>query len=203
MGAKVQMHPSNPKRHATLNHVGDFRFDRKSRCPCKNGPCCDFCNYCLGCSCRCHSWFTMRTRLCNMKDEELLLQTVKETARRPASTEDSKNECKVFDVLESMKYLHERLKDAGDAALLSKEESGGEGEGVKVDGKEGEGGKVDGKEGGKEVESVTVNPEGKSDKVNGKEGEGGKVDGKEGGKEVESVTVNPEGKSDKVNGKEG
>lgn len=144
---KVQMHPSNPKRHATLNHIGDNRFDRISRCPCKNGPACNFCGYCLGCSCRCHTWFTMRMRLCNMTDEERLLSTVKATAcnmtdeerllntLREATegalpmTESSELERKTNNTGDafidtSIKYLRERLNyacpGAGDYDLMNK-----------------------------------------------------------------------------------
>mmetsp|Transcript_1622 Transcript_1622/g.2385 ORF Transcript_1622/g.2385 Transcript_1622/m.2385 type:complete len:1247 (+) Transcript_1622:125-3865(+) len=72
----VQMHPTNPKRHATLNHIGNFRYDRTSRCICKNGPACGFCGYCLGCSCRCHSWFTLHNRLFCREEEQALLHRV-------------------------------------------------------------------------------------------------------------------------------
>ena len=118
---KVQMHPSNPKRHATLNHMGDFKYDRQSRCPCKNGPACNFCGWCLGCSCRCHSYFTMRTRLCTMSDEERLLQSVKETGESKPTIVTDQSQGNVFDAEQSIKYLHERLKAAGDHDLLSEE----------------------------------------------------------------------------------
>lgn len=119
---KVQMHPSNPKRHATLNHMGETNFNRQSRCPCKNGPACNYCGFCLGCSCRCHTWFTMRTRLCSAADEEQLLQTVKDTAAVKTASKSIKTEgvqtTGVFGVDESTKYLRDRLKDAGDDELL-------------------------------------------------------------------------------------
>jgi len=122
---KVQMHPSNHKRHATLNHMGDNKFDRESRCPCKNGPACNFCGYCLGCSCRCHTWFTMRTRLCNAVDEEKLLRSVRCTIVPPSATpaveNGNKSKAELFEVEESTKYLLDRLKDAGDEELLNEE----------------------------------------------------------------------------------
>uniref|UniRef100_A0A7S4EEL1 DUF6824 domain-containing protein n=1 Tax=Pseudo-nitzschia australis TaxID=44445 RepID=A0A7S4EEL1_9STRA len=120
---KVQMHPSNPRRHATLNHMGDNKFNRESRCPCKSGPACNFCGYCLGCSCRCHTWFTMRTRLCDAGDEEKLLESVKCTIipsrAKPAVEEGGKIQADVSEMEESTKHLLERLKDAGDEELLN------------------------------------------------------------------------------------
>ncbi len=44
----IQMHPQKNKRHATLNHTGGFTRNRERRCPCKNGPICEKCGYCLG-----------------------------------------------------------------------------------------------------------------------------------------------------------
>lgn len=76
----IQMHPSNPKKKATLNHTGNMSYDRQSKCPCKNGPRCDFCGYCVGCSCRCHSWFTVHTRLFPLEQELQLVKQVKDLA---------------------------------------------------------------------------------------------------------------------------
>jgi len=122
---KVQMHPSNRKRHATLNHIGDNRFNRQSRCPCKNGPACNYCGFCLGCSCRCHTWFTMRTRLCNAADEEKMLQTVKDTAAAKTALKATATEgvqiAAVSEVDESTKHLLDRLKCAGDEELLNED----------------------------------------------------------------------------------
>ncbi|CAB9515529.1 histone chromosomal protein 6 [Seminavis robusta] len=73
----VQMHPLNNKRHSTINHIGNMTLDRASRCPCKNGPVCRHCNYCAGCSCRCHTWFTMHHRFFGKEDELMLLHRVK------------------------------------------------------------------------------------------------------------------------------
>ena len=61
-----------------------MNYDRQSKCPCKNGPKCDYCSYCLGCSCRCHSWFTVHTRLFPLEQEKKLLKSVKETAKAGA-----------------------------------------------------------------------------------------------------------------------
>jgi len=71
-----QMNPVNDRRHASVNHVGDMNHDRKGGCPCKNGPKCKVCTYCLGCSCRCHKSFTMHLRFMSIEDEETLLQRV-------------------------------------------------------------------------------------------------------------------------------
>jgi len=72
----IQMHPSNPKRHSTLNHTGRMNYDRGSRCPCRNGPACKICHFCSGCSCRCHTWFTLHYRLFNKDEETALLARV-------------------------------------------------------------------------------------------------------------------------------
>ncbi|KAG7346143.1 hypothetical protein IV203_005211 [Nitzschia inconspicua] len=79
----IQMHPSNPKKKATLNHTGKMLQNRISHCPCKNGPKCDFCGWCLGCSCRCHSWFTVHTRLFSLEEELRLLNLVQKYALEP------------------------------------------------------------------------------------------------------------------------
>ena len=56
--------------------TGNLKFDRSIRCPCKNGPCCKYCNFCGGCSCRCHTWFTLHSRFFSKADELALLQRV-------------------------------------------------------------------------------------------------------------------------------
>lgn len=58
-----------------------MKYDRSSRCPCKNGPSCHDCSYCLGCSCRCHSWFTLSTRLFDKNAELEILRRVESVAR--------------------------------------------------------------------------------------------------------------------------
>ena len=78
----VQMHPLNNKRHSTINHIGNYTFDRVSRCPCKNGPVCRHCNYCAGCSCRCHTWFSLHFRFLKKDDELKLLHRVKRQVGR-------------------------------------------------------------------------------------------------------------------------
>lgn len=78
----VQMHPLNNKRHSTINHIGNYTFDRVSRCPCKNGPVCRHCNYCAGCSCRCHTWFSLHFRFLKRGDELQLLHRVKRQVSR-------------------------------------------------------------------------------------------------------------------------
>lgn len=50
--------------------------DRAKRCPCKNGPVCGECGYCLGCSCRCHSWFTLNCRFFGDEVEKQILTRV-------------------------------------------------------------------------------------------------------------------------------
>lgn len=92
-----QMHPQKRKKHATLNHTGVMPFDRKSRCPCKNGPQCLDCKYCLGCSCTCHNNFKLHYRFMTLDDEEKLLQDVNSEfplALRLKNDEvESKNQC--------------------------------------------------------------------------------------------------------------
>lgn len=72
----IQMHPLNPKRHSLINHTGNMKFNRESRCPCKNGPICQQCKYCAGCSCKCHQWFTLHRRFFNNEDENALVRRV-------------------------------------------------------------------------------------------------------------------------------
>lgn len=76
----VLVHPHNKKRHATINHTGDMKYNRASRCPCKNGPACKECGYCLGCSCRCHTQFTLNFRLFDKNVEQGILERVKAVA---------------------------------------------------------------------------------------------------------------------------
>jgi len=72
-----------------------------------------------------------------MSDEERLLQSVKETGEsKPTitATDQSQSKGNVFDAELSIKYLHERLKAAGDYDLLSeKDETIVEEEEVKED----------------------------------------------------------------------
>ena len=98
----IQMHPSKTKRHSLLNHTGNMLQDRASRCPCKNGPCCEFCGYCSGCSCRCHTWFTLHCRFFNEEESEVLLDRVE----RAAHSGDSKPN----KYLDDSSYLSRRLE---------------------------------------------------------------------------------------------
>jgi hypothetical protein len=84
--------------------LGNFTYDRSSRCPCKNGPVCRFCNYCSGCSCRCHSWFTLHSRLFGSGEGEELLNRV-ETAVSSANCEPNK-------YLDDPQHLENRLEVA-------------------------------------------------------------------------------------------
>jgi len=102
----IQMHPSNPKRHSTINHTGDMTMDRTNRCPCKNGPACKTCNYCLGCSCRCHTWFTLHYRLFNKEEEKALLDKVEAVAEAESVSDASFN--KYF----GSAFIEERLSVA-------------------------------------------------------------------------------------------
>jgi len=72
----IQMHPLNNKRHSMVNHTGNFSRDRQDRCPCKNGPRCRLCDYCCGCSCKCHQRFTLHRRFFTTEDEEGLVERV-------------------------------------------------------------------------------------------------------------------------------
>lgn len=124
-----QMHPNNPKRHSTLNHtgtesfscrtlcaflliqnifdtcvLGNMNFDRASRCPCKNGPTCKFCHYCSGCSCRCHTWFTLHSRLFDPRKGEALLKKVEATV--------NSTNCEPNKYLDNPEYVEQRLEVA-------------------------------------------------------------------------------------------
>eukprot|EP00804_Cyclotella_cryptica_P029728 CCRYP_015212-RG/>CCRYP_015212-RG protein AED:0.20 eAED:0.20 QI:1000/1/1/1/0.5/0.2/5/129/307 len=77
--ANIKMHPFNPKMKSTLNHTGIVNFQRQSRCPCKNGPQCDTCSFCVGCSCTCHQQFTLHYRFM-LPEEELEILRKAETA---------------------------------------------------------------------------------------------------------------------------
>lgn len=74
------MHPRSDKRRSLLNHTGDMKFDRAGRCPCKNGPKCDYCEYCVGCSCKCHERFTVMTRFYGPEDMKSLERRVENVA---------------------------------------------------------------------------------------------------------------------------
>lgn len=83
-----------------------MNYDRQSKCPCKNGPKCDYCGYCLGCSCRCHSWFTVHTRLLPLAQEKKLLKNVEETAKAGGADPDNS---KVTLALERLKHAKGEL----------------------------------------------------------------------------------------------
>jgi len=86
----IQMHPLNKKRHSTINHTGNMNFDRQSRCPCKKGPVCNHCGYCAGCSCRCHTWFTLHNRFFDKDAEEALLERVQKQVEVDRKLEDAR-----------------------------------------------------------------------------------------------------------------
>ena len=86
------MHPFNKRRNTSINHVGNMKYDRKgSKCECKNGPICKSksCGYCAGCSCRCHTNFTMHFRFMSIKDEVALLKRVETAVGRNALPHDA------------------------------------------------------------------------------------------------------------------
>ncbi|KAK1736014.1 hypothetical protein QTG54_013150 [Skeletonema marinoi] len=68
-----QMHPFSTKRFSVLNHTGNMILERAARCPCKNGKPCNNCNFCTGCSCKCHQQFTLHYRFMGIDDELQLL----------------------------------------------------------------------------------------------------------------------------------
>lgn len=68
-----QMHPFSTKRFSVLNHTGNMILERAARCPCKNGKPCNNCNFCTGCSCKCHQQFTLYYRFMGIEDELQLL----------------------------------------------------------------------------------------------------------------------------------
>ena len=70
-----QMHPFDSKRVSTLNHTGNMKLNRSNtRCPCKNGIVCIHCEFCTGCSCKCHQNFTLHYRFKCIKSEICLLE---------------------------------------------------------------------------------------------------------------------------------
>lgn len=69
-------------------HTGTMKGDRVSRCPCKNGPVCGHCNFCLGCSCRCHTWFTLHSRMFGEEEGKALLSGI-DAACMPCDSEES------------------------------------------------------------------------------------------------------------------
>ena len=68
-----QMHPFSTKRFSVLNHTGNMIQERAARCPCKNGKPCSNCDFCTGCSCKCHQQFTLHYRFLGIDDELQLL----------------------------------------------------------------------------------------------------------------------------------
>ncbi|KAL9189365.1 hypothetical protein ACHAXT_009040 [Thalassiosira profunda] len=67
---KVLMHPFNKKPHSIHNHTGNPQKDSQGpRCPCKNGKPCVHCDFCTGCSCRCHQRFTFHYRFMDLQAE--------------------------------------------------------------------------------------------------------------------------------------
>ena len=66
-------HPFSTKRQSVLNHTGNMENERSARCPCRNGKPCINCNFCTGCSCKCHQQFTLHFRFMGIEDELELL----------------------------------------------------------------------------------------------------------------------------------
>ena len=101
------MHPRSDKRRSLLNHTGDMKFDRAGRCPCKNGPKCDYCEYCVGCSCKCHERFTVMTRFYGPEAMKSLERRVENVAY-----EANDDEKEVSDGLSRDKTVASRLAAA-------------------------------------------------------------------------------------------
>jgi hypothetical protein len=93
--------------------AGDMKFNRSSRCPCKNGPICNDCNYCLGCSCRCHSWFTLNCRLFNKDTEQEILQRVETAVKTWKESEDGDTDKYLDDEGFTMKRLDAAKRNWG------------------------------------------------------------------------------------------
>ena len=73
---------------------GNMNYDRRSRCPCKKGPVCNHCGYCAGCSCRCHTWFTLHNRFFDKDAEEALLERVQKQVEVDRKVEDARRYAK-------------------------------------------------------------------------------------------------------------
>ena len=95
----IQMHPFNPKRKSTLNHTGNMTQLRRTHCPCKNGPRCDTCFYCIGCSCTCHQQFTLQYRFMPVEEECELLKEVEEAVGADCLPDSLETKVKLFSLL--------------------------------------------------------------------------------------------------------
>lgn len=95
----ILMHPFNSKRKSTLNHTGNMNFSRHERCPCKNGPQCDICTYCIGCSCRCHQHFTLHYRFMPVQEELELLQKVERAVGADVLSTSLETKVRLFSLL--------------------------------------------------------------------------------------------------------
>jgi hypothetical protein len=95
----IQMHPFNPKRKSTLNHTGNMSQQRRSRCPCKNGPQCDTCLYCIGCSCTCHQQFTLNYRFMPVEEECELLKEAEDAVGTDVLLDSLETKVRLFSLL--------------------------------------------------------------------------------------------------------
>lgn len=78
--ANIQMNPHSNKRRSLLNHTGKMTRNEASKCPCKNGPACKDCGFCVGCSCKCHQRFTLYSRFFKKEEVDSLLERVERIA---------------------------------------------------------------------------------------------------------------------------
>ena len=94
-----QMHPFDPKRVSTLNHTGDPKFERSRRCPCKNGRVCIHCEYCTGCSCKCHQRFTLHYRFMRVEKELRLLQQAESVVGSDVLPHSTETKARLFSLV--------------------------------------------------------------------------------------------------------
>lgn len=95
----IQMHPFNPKRKSTLNHTGNMSQQRRSHCPCKNGPQCHTCLYCIGCSCTCHQQFTLNYRFMPVEEECELLKEAEDAVGADVLLDSLETKVRLFSLL--------------------------------------------------------------------------------------------------------
>jgi hypothetical protein len=102
---QIRMHPFQQKMKSTLNHTGNMRFQRYSRCPCHNGPQCDTCAFCIGCSCICHQHFTLHYRFMPVQEEMQLLKDVVDAVGDTALPTTLETTVRLFSLLSSNSHV--------------------------------------------------------------------------------------------------
>ena len=124
-----QMHPFSKKRSSVLNHVGNnMILERKARCRCRNELPCNNCNFCTGCSCKCHQQFTLHYRFMRIDDELRLLSDAESIVGREKIPQSDETSARLFSLLFG-KFNGSHVTDKAEThqngeALLRKEMGG-------------------------------------------------------------------------------